>query len=240
MNGSNAKYQLNRGLLAINILRGINVSYVFRACSILINLLVMYTMVNYLTPDHYGVWPIAIISVTWTIFFDLVLSMRLKKGLAVFLTTRRIKTGRSYVSNMYARIGLVIGLLFITFLILTRYINWHEFLNADHLSNSELNKIIFVIFTFVSLRVLFSLIGVLFATNQLPVVYDRINFISSILALMVIYILTFEATGYLTYLRLTIYSAPLVVFFFTSSILLHSRLKSIEPTSKRIYWKTQK
>lgn len=229
MSSKDIKYEFNKtnyAKAAIN--KEINRGIFYAAGNVLVNLLILF-IISVFIPNNPILPGIIVSLIFWILVYDFFLSKRLKKGLSVLLSARRAITGRTYVINVTSIIGVTVGSSFILFLILTQYINWHDFFSFENLSNSDFNKAVFLVYIVLSFRVLFLLMGAIINRKKLLLAYDQLNFISALLTLIIIFFLSLEMNGYLTYFRIAIYSAPIVLFFFSISILLRQKIKNIQP-----------
>ncbi len=223
------KYQINkRDAIANANKSGVSAEQFFKGVSVCLSFLTVF-IISFLVPNSSVVLGIIVSFAIWVLFYDFILSNRLKKGLVKFFKAGKVKTGRTYVIVMHSFVGLMVGIAFITFLIAAKYVNWHDFFHFSDFTNSDFNRIVFLILTIFSFRILFVLIGAIVVSKKLTVTYNQIDFISVLLTLTLVCLFTLLPENQLTYLRLIIYSAPLILFFFSISLLLRIRIRKIQP-----------
>lgn len=215
-------------------------SILIKCVSIVISFVLIPLTLNYLNPVKYGIWLTITSVISWFAFFDLGLGNGLRNKLAEALAKDDKELARTYISTSYAILTLIIGIVYILFMIAFPFINWTWILNTPPEMNGEINRLIFIVFSFFCLQFIIKLISMILKADQRPSISGGINTFASLLSLIIVFIITKTTEGSILWLSVGISAAniisPLVatVWFFSKDY------KHLIPSFKYVNFKSAK
>ena len=165
---------------------------------------------NYLNPVKYGIWLTLTSVIGWFAFFDLGLGNGLRNKLAEALAKNDNELARTYISTSYAIMSLTIGIVYLLFVLVFPFINWSLILNTPPEMNEEINRLIFIVFSFFCLQFIIKLISMILKADQRSAISGGINTFASLLSLIIVFILTKTTHGSLLWLSIGISAANLI------------------------------
>ena len=201
---------------SLNVKKNILASFIIRILSILISLLIVPLTINYVNPVQYGIWITLSSIIGWLGYFDIGIGNGLRNRFAESVALGDHKKAKVYVSTTYAVVSLIISILILLFVLLNRYLNWSQILNAPQNMASELGVLALIVIILFCFQLLFQLLGTVLTANQQPAKASAFNLIASVISLGAIFILTKKTTGNLIYLGLALSVPPVLVLFFSS------------------------
>ena len=95
-----------------------------------------------------------------------------------------------YVSTSYFLLTIIVIPFYLLFIGLNSFIDWTRILNTPEYMGIELNKLVFVVFTFFCVQFVIKLLTTIFIAYQKPAFSDFIYFLSNFVTFIVIYSLT--------------------------------------------------
>lgn len=185
-------------------------SILIKCISIAISFILIPLALNYLNPVKYGIWLTITSVIGWTAFFDLGLGNGLRNKLAEALAKDNKILARTYISTSYAIMSIIIAIVYSIFVIVFPYINWTQVLNTPPEMNVEINKLIFIVFSFFCLQFIIKLISMILNADQRSAVSGGINTFASLLSLIIVFVLTKTTNGSLLWLSIGVSAANLV------------------------------
>jgi O-antigen/teichoic acid export membrane protein len=208
-------------------------SFLFKGGSIVINLVMVPLTLNYLNPERYGIWLTLVSVAGWIEFLDIGLGNGLRNKLAEALAINDVHTAKKLVSTTYAMVLIMSLSIFILFFIVNPFINWTVVLNTSSSLNSELHVIAIVVVGFFALRFILQLINTILLANQQPAVNSFITFLTNLVALLIVYILTVISKGSLLYLSMILALQP-VALIIVSVYYFNNRYRDYRPALKYV------
>ncbi|MBS1636800.1 MAG: oligosaccharide flippase family protein [Bacteroidetes bacterium] len=196
--------------------KNILTSILIKCVSIVISFLLIPLALNYLNPVRYGIWIALTTVIGWFAFFDLGLGNGLRNKLAEALARNDQESARIYISTSYAVLSIIIGVVYVLFVLLFPLINWTWILNTPPEMSHEINRLIFIVFSFFSLQFIIKLISMVLKADQRSAISGGINTLASLLSLIVVYILTKTTHGSLFWLSVGVSAANIVAPFIVS------------------------
>lgn len=190
--------------------KNIFTSILIKCVSIAISFLLIPLALNYLNPVKYGIWLTLTSVIGWFAFFDLGLGNGLRNKLAEALAKNDKELARTYISTSYAIMSITIGLVYLLFVLVFPFINWSIILNTSPEMNEEINKLIFIVFSFFCLQFIIKLISMILKADQRSAISGGINTFASLLSLIIVYVLTKTTHGSLLWLSIGISAANLI------------------------------
>jgi O-antigen/teichoic acid export membrane protein len=192
-----------------------------KCVSIVISFLLIPLALNYLNPVKYGIWLTLTSVIGWFTFFDLGLGNGLRNRLAEAFAKNDRQLARIYISTSYAVLSIIIGAVYIIFLIVRPYLNWSHLLNTPPEMNTEISRLIMVVFSFFSLQFIIKHISMILKADQRSAMSGGINTFASLLSLIIVFILTKTTESSLFWLSVGVSVAnifsPLIatIYFFS-------------------------
>jgi O-antigen/teichoic acid export membrane protein len=190
--------------------KNILTSILIKCVSIAISFLLIPLSLNYLNPVKYGIWLTLTSVIGWFAFFDLGLGNGLRNKLAEALAKNDKELARTYISTSYAIMSLTIGMVYLLFVLVFPFINWSFILNTPVDMNEEINRLIFIVFSFFCLQFIIKLISMILKADQRSAISGGINTFASLLSLIIVYVLTKTTHGSLLWLSIGISAANLI------------------------------
>ncbi len=217
--------------------KNIATSIGIKGVSILISFLLVPLTLDYLNPTKYGIWLTLSSVVGWLSFFDIGLGNGLRNKLAEAFAIKDMKLAKNYVSTTYLILTLIMGGVFVLFLIINPFLNWASLLNTAPEMATELGRIVLIVFTFFSLLFVLKLIGTILTAAQLPAYNNAFNSLASLISLISIYIITKISNDSLLYISIVYSAAPVVVFIVASFYFFKGKYKLIKPSLASVDFK---
>jgi O-antigen/teichoic acid export membrane protein len=229
---------LNKGQeRSIKAKKNILISAVVKGGSIAVNLILVPLTINYVNPTSYGIWITLSSIIGWFSFFDIGFGHGLRNRLAESIAVKDFVLARKYVSTTYAVLSMIVLAVLALFLLAHRYLDWSKILNAPSEMTNELNLTALVIFVFFCLQFVLKLLTTVFTANQEPSKSSIFDFISSLISLIVIFLLTKTTDGNLINLAYAISLAPVVVLLIGSFWFYKGKYKAFSPSIRLIDFK---
>lgn len=192
---------------------------------------------DYLNPTKYGIWLTLSSVIGWFGFFDIGLGNGLRNKLAEALALKDYKLAKIYVSTTYAILSLIIFGIYLLFLIINSFLNWSEILNTTPDMAGELSWIAVIVFTFFTLRFVLKLIGIILTADQLPGYNSAFDALGSLIALIVIFIITKISQGNLLYISIVYSLGPVIILIIATFYFFNGKYISIKPNIKSVKFK---
>lgn len=173
-----------------NISRHIGLSLIYKGGSILANFLLVPLTIDYLDTEKYGIWLIITSFISWFSFFDIGLGQGLRNKFAEAKAKGNDLLVRGYISSAYFTITFISFALVVLFFICNFFIDWTKVFNTDINLARELSILMLIVFTFFCLQLIAKLITSIYIADQKPSVQGLINFLTQIVSLLIIWLLT--------------------------------------------------
>jgi O-antigen/teichoic acid export membrane protein len=214
--------------------KNIIASFGLKGISIIIGLLLVPMTITYVGTINFGIWLTLISVIEWFNFFDIGLGNGLRNKFAEALAKDQKELARTYVSTTYAILLIIVGIVYLLFIIINPLINWTKILNTSPQMGVELSKLVFIVFTFFCARFIVKLIGTIIVADQKPALNDSFNIISNIFVLIIIFILTKTTTGSLIRLGFVISITPVIILTIASLLFYSSSYRYCRPSYKYV------
>ena len=220
--------------------KNILASFLLKGGNILIGFYLVPLSLGYLDLTTYGIWLTLYSIISWFSFFDIGLGNGLRNKFAVAKAKDNYHLARTYISTTYAILGIIVLGLFFIFVSLYPFVPWATVLNAPMQMEQQLGQLAFFVFTFFCIRFVLKLITTLLTADQKPAGNTLINFISQLLVLVVILILTKTTSGNILYLGVAITASPIIVLSIVSIVLYRTKYAEFRPSLKFVDFKYSK
>ena len=219
---------------SIKAKKNIFASFFFKGFSIIIGFLLVPLVLHYLGSEKYGIWLTISSIISWIGFFDIGLGNGLRNKLAEAFAVKDYILAKTYISTTYIIIFLIIAVIYIFFLIVSHFIPWYQVLNTSPILEWELKRVVFIVFTFFSLRFILKLIGIIFIADQQPAYNNSFAPISSFITLALIYIISKTTSSSLIYISFIYSISPVLVLLLVSFYYFNKNYKHIRPSLKYV------
>jgi len=217
--------------------KNIIASFIIKAFSIAIGLVLVPLTINYINPSRYGIWLTLSSIVGWLSFFDIGFGNGLRNKFTEALAEKQEDLARIYVSTTYAILSIIIGIVLLVFFCVNSFINWSTILNSTPAMAGELSILAVIVFTFFCLRFIFQLMATVLTANQEPAKASLLELLGSMFSLVMIFVLTKTTKGNLIYLGTVLSMTPVLVLFLSSLWFYRNEYKKFAPNFKYIKFK---
>lgn len=213
-----------------NITKHVLVSFIYKGGSILTSFLLVPLTINFLDTENYGIWLTLSSFIAWFSFFDIGLGNGLRNKFAEAKVKGDLTLARAYVSSAYFTIGSVCLLLIIVFLLTNFFVDWTLVFNTDIRLGKELGILMPIVFSFFCLQLVVKLITTIYTADQHHSMQGKINFFTSIISLLAIWLMTKTAGSSLLIFG-TIFSAiPVLILIGLNVFAFTNVYKDYKPT----------
>lgn len=216
---------LKRNVLGAFFLRGIDTFLGFIRVPLII---------SFLSVSEYGIWLTLSSVIGWFAFFDVGLSNGLKTKLGIALGKKEYVLAKTYVSTTYATIAIIIGSVFMLFLILFPFLNWAKILNVPGYLSSSAPVFVFVFSSFFALQFIANIISTVLTADQRPTAASSISTLTSVVYLLLLVILKIFTKGTLLSLTLICNGTSIIIYVIASIYLFRKKYSHISPTFKAV------
>lgn len=215
-------------------LKNIGASFITKGISILISFFSVSITLDYLNSYEYGIWLTLNSILTWISLADIGLGHGLRNKLTEAIANNDINVAKGLVSTGYFSLSIIIACIYLIFTIISFSINWYSILNVNQEIVQNLDKIVYVCFSFVCIGFVLRLLSSIYYALQTPALNDVLNLISNTISFLLIYILVKgNIEGGLLAVAMIFSGVPILVFLI-SSIITFSKKKDISPSPRYI------
>lgn len=222
---------LNKGHeRSIKTKRNIFTSILIKCVSIAISFLLIPLALNYLNPVKYGIWLTITSVIGWAAFFDLGLGNGLRNKLAEALAKGNKIQAKTYISTSYAIMSIIAGVVYGIFVVIFPFVNWSKVLNTPPEMSAEINKLVFILFSFFCLQLVIKLISLVLKADQRSAISGGINTFASLLSLIIVFVLTKTTHGSLFWLSVGVSAANIISPLIVSIWFFSKDYKQLAPS----------
>jgi len=203
---------LNKGQdRSVKAKKNIIASFIIRAVSIAISLILVPLTINYINPTRYGIWLTISSIIAWFSFFDIGLTQGLRNKFAAAKASNDDSLAQVYVSTTYAILAMIFCALWLIFLLANQFLNWSAILNISESMQAEVSVLAIIVFTYFCLQFVLRIISTVITANQQPAKASLIDVCGQILSLILVLILVRTTDGSLIKLGIALCVSPLLV-----------------------------
>ncbi len=213
-----------------NITKHVLVSFVYKGGSIITSFLMVPLTINYLDTENYGIWLTLSSFIAWFSFFDIGLGNGLRNKFAEAKAKGNLTLARAYVSSAYFTIGSICLLLILLFFGMNFFINWTRAFNTDARLQKELTLLMPIVFSFFCLQLVVKLITTIYTADQHHSMQGKINFITSLMSLIAIWLMTTIGESSLLIYGIIFSSLPVLILVGLNFFAFSSKYKEYRPT----------
>jgi len=219
---------------SIKAKRNILVSFIIRACSIGVSLLLVPLTIDYINPTRYGIWLTLSSVVGWFSFFDIGLTQGLRNKFAEAKAKGDDETAQVYVSTTYALLGIIFAGVWLLFLGVNQFVDWAAVLNVPGGMREEVSTLAIIVFTYFCLQFVLRIITTLIIADQQPAKSSFIDVLGQLMSLLIVFVLVKLTEGSLVNLGLALCVAPLVVLAVANLIFFSGVYRQYRPQVSKI------
>lgn len=208
--------------------------------TMLIEIIKVSVLLSYLSVEKYGVWLTIVSIVLWSHHFDLGLGTGLKFKLTESIANNDIKRSKHLVSTAYLSIIVIMGIALLILGPIIFSVDWCELLNANGVSNLEIEiSVLCILISFVC-QFVFELITIVLKAYQRTAISEAFKPISNAISLCVVIVLGFFSHDSLILASISM-TLPYVICLLAANIYYFTTTyKEISPNrsfAKAIYLK---
>ncbi len=152
----------------------------------MINLAFVPLLISYLGKQKYGIWLTISALISWMQMFDLGLGNGLKIKLTEAFSKKKIHEIKLLINAAYYFISLISIILITIFLVSNNFIAWEVVLGLSKSFNGEYSMALNIIILSFLFLLIIKLVGVVYASLQLPYVDNLIKTISQIVFFLLV------------------------------------------------------
>lgn len=197
------------------------------------SLLIVPVTLHYLDNERYGIWLTMTSILYWFTFFDIGLGNGMRNYLTEAISMHNYKEARSIISTTFALLTGIAVVLAIIALIALNIIDVASLFNTSSIASSDLRDITLIATIFTLALFVLKNIGLIFVSMQKYAMNDLLAVSGSVIALLIIYILTKTTAGNLMYVVVTFTATPVAVFAI-ASIPVFVKYSQLRPSFKSI------
>ena len=217
---------------SINAKKNIFYSFIIKGVSIVVSFLLVPLTINYVNAEKYGIWLTLSSIIAWIGFFDIGFGNGLRNKFAEAKAVGNVTLARIYISTTYIVLSIIIIFVWLIFIFINPLLDWTKVLNTSSAMRSELQNVVYIVFSFFCLRFVFQLITTILLADQKPARASFYGLLGNILSLIIIFILTKFTQGNLYYLALVFGGIPVLVFLIASFYYFNRNYRAYKPGIK--------
>lgn len=216
---------LKRNVLGAFFLRGIDTLLGFIRVPIII---------SFLSVSEYGIWLTLSSVIGWFAFFDVGLSNGLKTKLGIALGKKEYELAKTYVSTTYATIAIIIGSVFLLFIMVFPFLNWSRILNVPDYLSSSAPVFVLVFSSLFAMQFIANIISTVLTADQKPTAASAISTLTSVIYLLLLVVLKIFTKGTLLSLTLICNGTSVIIYLAASVYLFGRKYQHIKPAFKSV------
>lgn len=212
----------------------LNIIYSFgiKGVSVLTYLLIVPVTLNFLNPIEYGIWLTLSSILMWINTFDIGLGNGLRNKLAEALANEDYLRCRILVSTTYGALIILMLIILGVFWIGNTLIDWHAVLNINHNTIPNLNNIVLMSFALFCVSFVLKLVGNIYLAIQKPAINNMLVMFGQLLALILIFSISFTNEGSLFSVALIYSISPVIVYLIASPLTFYKYHSYLRPSLK--------
>lgn len=220
--------------------KNIAASFFIKGFNIFISFILVPLTIGYVNPTRYGIWITLSSFIGWFSLSDIGLGNGLRNKFAEALATDKKELARTFVSTTYSIMGIILLGIFLIFLLAYPFVDWSAIFNTPPELTKELNLTVLFVFLFFILRFFLQILNNVIIADQKPALSNFITSLGSLLALIIIYILTKVTSGSLVNLTFSLSFAPVIVLIIASFIFYTGKYRYYAPSFEYVNFKYSK
>ncbi len=229
---------LNRGhKRSVSAKKNIALSFSFRVISLAAGFIRLPLILKFIDKEFYGIWLTLSSTTHWFEFFKIGINSGLRNKLAESLAKGDNEKARIYVSTTYAIISIIAASLLIILLTVNHFVDWPKILNAPDSLAKELSFAAIILFSCFAFRFILNILSTILTAIQKPSIDDGIRTLSTLIYLLIIFILIRTTKGSITIVALATSVTPVVIFFVATLVFFNGKYRYLRPSLKYVQFK---
>ncbi|MDR0505325.1 MAG: MATE family efflux transporter [Dysgonamonadaceae bacterium] len=204
--------------------------------NIMTGLLLVRSAIGYVDKEPYAIWLTVSSIVAWFSFFDIGLSNGMRNKFTAALVQKDERAAKTYVSTTYFSMFAIFFSLWIVFAFVNNSINWCSILKIKESSLSEIQTLVFIVFSYFCIQSVLRTVNTILTANQQPAKASLIDLIGAIFSLVIVLILKQTTHNSLVYLGLGLTIAPVIVLIIANLLLFNGKYKKYAPSLNYYDW----
>lgn len=206
-------------------------SAILKIVGLTTSLLIVPITLDYLDKETYGIWLTLSSILYWFVFFDVGLGNGMRNYLTQAISLEDYKLGNIYLSTTLVVLAVIAIVFALLTLALLPFVNLNILFNSRAISEDVLivSMLIAIVFTLINFVV--KNIGYVFVAMQKYAVNDLLAVAGSVLALLVIWVLTLTTEGNLVYVVMAFTIIPVLVYL-VACIPIFNKYPQLKPSIK--------
>jgi len=217
------------------VLKNIFGSFVVKGFSILITLFLVPVTVKILNQEKYGVWLTLFSIVSWFNMMDVGIGNGFRNKFTEAVSKNEKIAAKQLMQTFYAVMALVSAGIFMVYLCIHPFLNWHNILNVSLKFDENIGSIVLFTFGLFCMQLYLKNITTVLLALHKTTISNLLFFLGNLVALLAIFVL--NAFHHVSLLSIaTVYMvAPNVVFLVASILLFQTSLREYNPFPLKIY-----
>lgn len=212
-----------------NISKHILASYFYKIGGVFASFLLVPITLDYLDTENYGIWLTLSSFIIWFSFFDVGLGHGLRNKLAEAKSLNKFDKARGYISTAYFTVAIISTFLFLFFLSLNFLVDWTKVFNTDLSKINDLRILMPIVFGFFCIQLVVKLITSVFYAHQRHSIQDRIQFLTQVLSVVVVWVLLKTTSSSLIVFGSIISVIPVLILFILNISSFSVEYKELRP-----------
>lgn len=165
------------------------ISFVAKACTILLGLITMPLVFNSLDKYQFGVYATLTSIISWIDLFDFGITQGLRNRLTEARVDGDVKRARKYISTSYCLLGIIAVALLAVYFVFIKHINWQGILNAVEIERNLLDKMALWVIVLFLVRFVASVINKIYYAFQKAYLVDVTQLIGKVIYLAILVVM---------------------------------------------------
>lgn len=200
------------------IKKNIIASFVFRAVSVLVSLLLVPLSIGFLSVDKYGLWLTLSSIISWMAFFDFGFAHGFRNCFAKSVANEDFQLAKSYVSTAYFVIACIFTALMFVALFINGFMDWAHILNISEEYTSELRTVFQIMIISFCIKNVVNIFCIMMNGYQRPAVSLGVVALSDVFVLLLVYIVTLVSEQNMPLLAFVMSFVPCCIILLVSII----------------------
>lgn len=203
-----------------NVVANSILSAILKLASMLCSLAIIPLTINYLNTEVYGIWMAITSIIYWIAFMDVGLGNGMRNHISQSLAVGEIDMARSYFSTAILYLSLLALVMSIIVIPLIHNIDFQRILNTQVLTTEELTVVMTIAVSLTLVQFVVKNIGFVYIAMQKYAVNDLILFLSNIITLLAIYVMTKTTAPDLKCIVIIFIATPIFIYSLSAIPLL--------------------
>ena len=187
-------------------------SGIIKAVGLFTSLLVVPATLDYLDKEQYGIWMTISSILIWFSFFDVGLGNGMRNYLAQSISAGDYRKGRIYLSTTLAMLTCIAIVLIVVSTACTFSLDLNKVFNTLAVDSCQLTAALLIATVFTLIMFVVKNVGLVYVAMQRYAINDLLIVSGTVVALIIVYVITKTTETNLLYVVLTFTATPVVIF----------------------------